>query len=192
MASIWEAPDDIRRTLEELKNEHHPHLSSASFWALCSDGKAIRNNQLIVTQSKKCTKTEKLSSGHDFKVIVMAEAWATLPDAARRIALDEALCRCGVKYVPQTLEINGKKQPVKDEIGRTVYTDQIEYDTEGVPKWRINPHDAGLFFALLQRHGRYSEEADNATRALAGKPLKKPIIADRADVADALDEQVPA
>jgi hypothetical protein len=181
MASIWEAPDDVRRTAEAIKLEHHPHLANASLWVLCADGKAIRNNQLVVTQSKRCTKTEKLSSGHDFKIIVLMEAWSILPDVARKIALDEALCRCGVKYVPQTVEVNGRKEVVKDELGRTVYTDQIEYDAEGTPKWRINPADAGLYYPLLQRHGQYSEEAENVTRSLAGKPIKRPTIAERAD-----------
>lgn len=192
MASIWEAPADIRRAAEQIKLEHHPHLANASLWVLCSDGKAIRNNQLLVTQSKKCTQTEKLSSGHDFKLIVMAEAWSALPDAARKVALDEALCRCGVKYVPQTVEVNGRKEVVKDEIGRVIYTDQIEYDNEGRPRWKINPPDAGLYYALLERHGAYSDEADNASRALAGKPIRKPVIAERADTIEALEEAVPA
>lgn len=191
MASIWEAPQEIRRMAEQIKDDSHPHLATAGLWVLCSDGKAVRNNQLVVTQSKKCTKTEKLSTGRDFKIIVLTESWSILPDAARQIALDEALCRCGVKYVPQTVEINGRKEVVKDELGRTVYTDQIEYDKEGVPKWRINPPDAGLYYAMLQRHGQYSEEAENATRALAGKRLKGPTIADRADTIEALEEAVP-
>ena len=181
MASIWEAPDDIRRNVEALKLEHHPHLANASIWVLCSDGKALRNNQLLVTQTRKCTKTEKLSTGRDFKIIIMMEAWSVLPDAARQIALDEALCRCGVKYIPQTVEVNGRKEVVKDEVGRIIYTDQIEYDAEGAPKWRINPPDAGLYYALLQRRGQYSEEAENVTRALGGKAIKVPIMADRAD-----------
>ena len=181
MASIWEAPQEIRIAAETIKDEFHPHLSNASLWVLCSDGKALRNNQLVVTQSKKCTKTEKLSTGRDFKIIVMAEAWSLLPDSARRIALDEALCRCGVKYVPQTVEVNGRKEVVKDDLGRIIYTDQIEFDRDGVPKWRINPPDAGLYYALLQRHGQYCEEAENAGRALGGKPIKRPVIAERAD-----------
>jgi len=192
MASIWEAPQEIRRTAEQIKDEHHPHLATAGLWVLCSDGKAIRNNQLIVTQSKKCTKTEKLSTGRDFKIIVLTEAWSILPDAARKIALDEALCRCGVRYVPQTVEVNGRKEVVKDELGRTIYTDEIEYDKEGVPKWRIHPPDAGLYYAMLGRHGQYSEEAENAARALAGKPLKRPVIAERADAMQELEEAVPA
>ena len=188
MASIWEAPPEIRRALDEIKKENHAHLAHASLWALCSDGKALRNNQFVVTQSKRCSQTEKLSSGSDFKVIVMMDAWSQLPDAARRVALDEALCRCGVKHVPQTVEVNGKKEVVKDELGRVIYTDEMEHDKEGRPKWKINPPDAGLYYAMLQRHGKYSEEAENTSRALGGKPLKKPVIAERADTAKELDE----
>lgn len=187
MASIWQAPDEIRRTIIELRDEHHPHLAAASFWALVSDGKAIRSNRLVVTQSKKCTGTEKLSTGHDFKIIVMAEAWAELPDKARRIHLDEALCRCGVKYVPQTMEVNGKKEIVKDELGRVVFTDEIDYDKNGSPKWTINPPDAGLYYDMLMRHGEYSEEAENVNRAIDNKPIKQPTIAVRADIIDAVE-----
>ncbi len=188
MASIWQAPDAIRKEINRIKNAHHGHLGEASIWALCSDSKPIRQNRLVVTMTKRCSKTEKLSSGHDFKIIILMEAWANLPDAARELALDEALCRCGVKYVPQMLEINGKKEVVKDEIGRTIYTDEIDVDKEGQPRWCILPSDASLYFDLLVRHGKYSEEAENTARALAGKPVKKPVAAERADVAEEMED----
>ena len=184
MASIWNAPKDIESAIRTLKDEHHPHLGSASIWVLCSDSKPIRNNQLMVTMTKRCGKTEKLATGHDFKIIVLMEAWANLPDSARMLALDEALCRCGVKYVPQTIEINGKKEVVKDDLGRVIYTDEIDVDKEGEPKWKVNPPDAGLYYSLLQRHGKYSEEAENAIAALTGKPLKLPTAAAAADLVE--------
>lgn len=178
MASIWEANEDIKRKLREIKKEFHPHLSLASIWLLCSDGNAIRDNHVIATTTQKCTRTEKLSSSHDFKITIMMETWAHLTDKGREIALDEALCRCGVKYVPQKMEINGRKEVVKDELGRIVYTDEIEYDKENNPKWKVNRPDAGLYFDLLMRRGTYSEEADNAMRALSNKPLKGPVAAE--------------
>lgn len=174
MATVWAAPDTIRKALTELRDEHHKQLGSAGFWVLCSDGRPIRQNRLVVTQSKRCTKTEKLSSGYDFKIIVLMEAWANLPDVARTLALDEALCRCGVKHVPLMVEINGKKEVVKDDLGRTIFTDEIDVDREGEPRWCINPPDAALYLPLLQRHGKYSDEADNAIRAVTGKPLVQP------------------
>lgn len=183
MAGIWEAPDDIKKLVERVKEEHHTHLARAGVWVLCSDTKAVRNNQLVFTQSKKCTKTEKLSTGHDFKLVVMAELWGELTDAQRLAAVDEALCRCGVKYVPQTVEVNGRKEVVKDEWGRVVYTEEIDYDGENRPKWKINPPDAGVYYAMLMRHGKYNEEAENVARVLAGKAAKKPVAAERADVA---------
>jgi hypothetical protein len=184
MANLWQAPQDIRKQLKEIQEEHHEHLGSASVWVLCSDGKAIRDNQLIATQSKKCTSTEKLSSGHDFKVVVMMETWSKLTDIQRAIALDEALCRCGVKRVPRMVEVNGKKEVIKDDLGRTIYTEEIDYDKNNNPKWKINTPDAGLYFAMLQRHQQYSEQAENVQRALKGKPLKGPIAADAAELID--------
>jgi hypothetical protein len=187
MAHLWQAPQDIRKLLTQIQQEHHPHLADASVWALCSDGRAIRDNQLVATQTKKCTSTEKLSTSHDFKVIVMMETWAKLTDAQRAVALDEALCRCGVKRVPRTVEVNGKKETVKDDLGRVVFTDQIDYDRDNQPRWKINPPDAGLYFALLTRHQQYSEQAENVQRALKGKALKGPMAAEGADL---IDEQV--
>jgi len=193
MASLWEAPQEIVQQVKALQGEHHEHLSLASIWVLCSDAKCIRDNRLIVTTTQKCTKTERLSSGHDFKITILMEAWAQLTDPQRAVALDEALCRCGVKYRPKTVEVNGKKEVLKDDLGRVIHTDQIEYDRENRPKWKVNAPDAGLFFDLLARHGEYGEEAENATRALAGKPLKLPVAVESADVVDTmLDEKIPA
>lgn len=187
MAEIWQAPEDIRAELNRLKDEHHPHLAAASLWVLCSDAPGIRDNQLIATQTKKCTKTEKLSSGHDFKVIILTETWSKLTDEQRSVALDEALCRCGVRLVPETVEINGRREVLKDDLGRVIYTDEIDVDKLGNPKWKINRPDADLYFALLARHGTYHEPAENTVRALEGKPLKLPTAAERADL---LDEQM--
>lgn len=187
MAEIWQAPEEIRTQLKQIKDEHHTHLAAASIWTLCSDAPGIRDNQLIATQTKKCTKTEKLSSGHDFKVIVMMETWAKLTDEQRAVALDEALCRCGVRYVPETVEINGRREVLKDDLGRIIYTDEVDVDKLGNPKWKVNRPDAELYFALLKRHGEYNEPAENTTRALEGRPLKLPHAAERADV---LDEQM--
>jgi hypothetical protein len=185
MASVWQAPDDIRRQIETLKDEFYPHLANASIWVLCSDGKAVRNNRVLVTTTSRCTKTEKLSSGHDFKITILVESWSLLPDSARTIALDEALARCGVKYVPAKVEINGKKEIVKDEWGRTIYTDEIDYDKEGQPRWKVNPPDAGVYFTLLMRRGEYNEDVENVLRALAGKPLKLPTAAEGGDLVTA-------
>jgi hypothetical protein len=185
MASIWEAPLEIEQLVKRIKQEHHKRLTQASVWVLVSDAPGIRDNRIIATQSKKATKTEKLTTGHDFKIIVMAETWSNLTDAQREVAIDEALCRCGVKYIPQTVEVNGKKEVVKDDLGRTIYTDQIAYDKEGNPKWKIEPPDAGLYFDLLKRHGSdYSEEAENVRRVLSGEPVKRPVAAERADAVD--------
>ncbi len=185
MATVWQATDEIRRQLEQLRDQHYPHLANASIWVLCSDAKNVRQNRVIVTETRKCSKAEKLATGHDFKVTIMVESWSLLPDAAREIALDEALARCGVEYVPACMEINGKKQIVKDDLGRTIYTDEINYDREGNPKWKINPPDGALYYALLMRRGEYSEEAQNVLRALAGKPLKLPTAAEGGDLVQA-------
>ena len=175
MVSIWEANEDIKAKLRKLKTEHHPHLSLAGIWLLCNDGQAIRDNQVVTTRVSKCTKTEKLASGYDFKIEIMMETWAHLTDKGRLMALDHALCQCGVRHVPQKMEINGRKEIVKDELGRIMFTDEVEYDKQNNPKWKINKPDAPLFFEMISRYGMdYCEEADNVQRLIANKPLKGP------------------
>ncbi|MEX2673027.1 MAG: putative metallopeptidase [Phycisphaeraceae bacterium] len=191
MAEIWQAPEEIRKQLQLIKDEYHTHLAPASMWVICSDGAAIRDNQLVATQTKKCTKSEKLSTGHDFKIVILMETWAKLTDDQRHLALDEALCRCGVRMVPETVEINGRREVLKDDLGRVIFTDEMDVDKLGNPKWKVNRPDAELYFKMLARKGTYNEQAENTVRALEGKPLKLPLAADRADVTDEqLDEQL--
>lgn len=185
MASIWEATVKIQQQVKQLRDQHHTHLHQASLWVLCSDAKAIRDNHIIATQTKKCTNTERLSSGHDFKIVIMMEVWSLLTDEQRAKAIDEALCRAGVKRVPQMIEINGKKDVVKDDFGRIIYTDEIAYDKEDRPKWKINRPDAELYFGMISRHADYNEEAENVQRAFEGKELKLPESATDASLVDA-------
>lgn len=185
--AIWEAPQDIRDLVAEVKEAHHKHLAQAKVWVLVNDANPIVDNQLIATGSSRCTSTEKLRTDNDFKIIVIAEGWHALTNGQRRLAIDEALCRCGVHYVPLTQKVNKKDEVIKDEIGRIVYTDKIATDGEGNPKWKINRPDASLYFQLLQRHAIYSDAVENVQNALANKPLKQPIAATQPDV-DASDD----
>lgn len=185
---IWEAPDEYKSLVNEIKEAHHQHLAQASIWVLVSDAKSIVDNRLVPTDTRRCTSTEKLKTNHDFKIIIRAGAWNVLTDNQRRVAIDEALCRCGVKYEPETIEINGKKEIVTDEIGRVIYTNTIAVDKYGEPKWKINHLDAGIYFALLQRHKVYSDEVENVQRALIGQPLKVPVAATQQVIGNEVDD----
>jgi len=186
--NVWNATAEIAATGRKVKeSHHHPRLALASIWWLICDSKPIQSDRFIAVKTQRCNKAEKLETQHDFKIVIIAEAWEMLTNDQREQALDEALCHCGVKYIPQMLEINGRKEPVKDDMGRIIYTDVISYDGDGVPKWKINQPDAGLFFAMLQRHGEYSEDARNVIRALNKKPLLQPTAAARADAVDEVE-----
>lgn len=184
MSTPWEAPSDIKQLVKEIRDNHHPEIAQASIWCLITDANGIHDNRVRSTITRKCTKTENLSTGHHFKIFVYAETWAKLTDAQRRIAIDEALCRCGVKYIPETIEVNGKRETLKDDLGRVIFTNEMAFDQDGTPKWKINKPDAEIYFAMLKRHVMYSEEVENTQRVLEGKPLKGPIAANRADVID--------
>lgn len=188
MSNVWNATAQICDLGRKVKEQfHHPRLALASIWWLLCDSKPIQSDRFVAVKIQRCNKAEKLETGHDFKVMVIAEAWEMLTNDQREQALDEAMCRCGVKYIPQMIEISGRKEPIKDDLGRIVYTDQIAYDNEGNPKWKIEQPDAGLFYAMLLRRGQYSEEAHNVLLALNGKPLLQPIAAVRADAVDEVE-----
>lgn len=182
--NIWEAPQEIKEMIAEIKAKFHLHLAQASIWALCSDANHIIDNQLVATATRRCTRTEHMKTKHHFKIEIIANGWHHLTDNQRRIAIDEALCRCGVRYLPSMQTVNKKAVVIKDDLGRTVYTDTIATDGEGIPKWKINKLDAGVYFALLQRHSHYSEGVENIINALEGKPLKRPIITEQAIISD--------
>lgn len=176
-SQIWEATDEYKQLVNDLKNAYHEHLALASIWVLITDQKHIVDNRLVITDTKRCTKTEKLKTGHDFKITIRAESWPVLTEAQRKIAIDEALCRCGVRFMPETMNINNKDIPIRDDIGRVIYTTTIATDDQGNPKWKMNQLDAGAYFGLLQRYNVYSEEVGNILNVLSGKPIKKPIAA---------------
>jgi len=177
MVSVWEAPRAIQDTVKRLRKAHHPHLEQASIWVLCSDRSPLRRNKFVPTVTTLCTKTEKLSSGHDFKITISMDGWQRLTDPQREIALDDALHRCGVKREPETIEINGKAVVIKDDLGRIIYTDEIAYDKEGRPRWQIMPPDGEVFFGMLRRYKGYNDEAENTIRTIEGKPLVQQVAA---------------
>jgi len=174
MPTVWQAPPNVRVLVERIKS-HHPHLGQASIWVLMSTASAVTCNRFVATRASLCTKTEKLESGHDFKIIISSDAWQKLTDAQREVEIGKALCRCGVRYEPETIEINGKAHVVKDDLGRVIYTDEIAYDKEGRPRWCVNKPDAEIYFSLFKRRGAYDESTDNACRLVRGEPLTQQI-----------------
>ncbi len=172
--SVWDAANDIVDMVKNIKLVSHPHLVNANIWVLMSDSKGIRDNKIIYTKVSKTTKTEKYKTNNDFKIIIIGDSWTSATEVQRKIALDEALCHCGVKRVAMTMEVNGKKEVVKDDIGRTIYTEEIDTDSEGNPRWKTNSFDASLYYAMLQRHSNYSEEVSNVLAAANGRPLLLP------------------
>lgn len=181
---LWDAPQEIVDIVTNLR-PNHPHLNTASIWVLVSDGKHIVDNRLVPTKTSLCTKTEKYKTGNDFKITVMAAAWAMLTDKQREVAIDIALSKCGVKYEPQSVEVNGKKEILKDDIGRTLFTNEIQYDKNGNPKWKLNKPDAEIFYNILDKYGLYETSVENVKRVLNNEPLIQPLTAERADEVDA-------
>lgn len=191
MATIWdEHLESIQGLLKKVKDQHHPHLELASIWLLATNSNPIVDNKIVYTRVSRCTKTEKLKTNHDFKIIVSADVYLLLTDDQQEIVIDEALCRCGVKYMPQTIQTgNGKEEVVKDQLGRIIYTTEIALDSEGMPRWKLNKPDAETFFALLQRRGLYSQEIQNIDNALTGKPIVKPFVVDQAPIDSVMDDE---
>jgi hypothetical protein len=173
---IWEPGEDIKKIVKDLKDANYPDLNQASIWVLVNDANPLVDNRLTPVEARICTTTEKFKSGHDFKIVIRARAWEKLTDDQRKIALDEALSRCGVRYKPQTVTVNGKEEPIKDDLGRILYSSEIMTDDSGTPKWKMNRPDVSAFFALIKRYGSHSVDIENFVRVLNGQDPVEPSI----------------
>jgi len=81
-----------------------------------------------------------------------------LSDYQKEALVDLRVCCCQVEYEPEVQEENGKKKPVKDKWGRTVYTNVIKLDDEGNPKWKAAPLDLHVIQDNIARYGCWCQD----------------------------------
>lgn len=160
----WECASDVCDLFYAVKQKyHHPRLEMAEFAICFVDTKPFVRGRFNWGKVQKFSPLARLwhadNKKRDFLVILCADAWHSVLNIAQREALlDLHLTRCDVEYVPQTVEENGKKQVVKDEFGRVQMSDEVKYDDDGVPKWKVQPLDLHVFTENVTRYGIWCED----------------------------------
>ncbi len=162
MAAVWQANLEVEQLVEKVRLKHHvPRLATASVAVCFTDSKPFVHGRFNWGKVNKFSTIAKLyqSKSYDFLITLCADAWLSILGEKQREALvDLHLERCQVDYEPLTVEVNGKKQPVKDEWGRVQVSDVVKTDDDGVPKWKVYPLDLLVFQRNVMRYGCWSED----------------------------------
>lgn len=159
---IWKATGDVLDILDKVKVLHHSdRLSEASVVLCFDDSKPFVRNKINLGKVSKFNSLARLwqNQKHDFCLVICADLWHdVLGNPEREALVDLLLSRCEVERIPETIEENGKKKPVKDEWGRIQYTKEIKLDDEGNPKWKVAPLDLELFAKNVRRYGLWLDD----------------------------------
>lgn len=159
---VWCAPAEVFDLVNTVKKKWHlPRLEEAEIAISFNDSKPFKNGRFNWGKTAKFSSLAKLwhSKKYDFHISLCADAWLTVLKASQREALiDLHLTRCVVEYMPETIEENGKKHPVKDEWGRVQFTNEIKKDDDGIPKWKIDPLDLNVFQENVIRYGVWCQD----------------------------------
>jgi hypothetical protein len=162
MANPWKAPQDVLELINHVKEKFHgERLADASIVGCFDDSKAFVKNKINLGKVSKFSTLARLwqNQKHDFCLVICADLWHdVLGNTEREALVDLLLSRCEVELVPETIEENGKKKPVKDEWGRIQYTKEIKLDDEGNPKWKVAPLDLELFAKNVRRYGLWLDD----------------------------------
>lgn len=162
MANPWKAPQDVLELINHVKEKfHNERLAEASIVGCFDDSKPFVRNKINLGKVAKFNHLARLwqNQKHDFCLVICADLWHdVLGNAEREALVDLLLSRCEVERIPETIEENGKKKPVKDEWGRIQYTKEIKLDDEGNPKWKVAPLDLELFAKNVRRYGLWLDD----------------------------------
>lgn len=161
-ANPWKTPQDVLELINRVKDKYHSErLANASIVSAFDDSKPFVRNKINLGKVAKFNHIARLwqSQQHDFCLVICAELWHNvLKNPEREALIDLLLSRCEVELVPETIEENGKKKPVKDEWGRIQYSNEMKVDDEGNPKWKIAPLDLELFAKNVRRYGLWLDD----------------------------------
>lgn len=160
--TMWKAPREVEQLLEAVKKKHHsPRLDDCSV-ALCfEDSSTFVKNKLNLGKLTKFGAMARLyqQDKFDFCLTIPFSLWQDVLNLeSKKAYLDLQLTRCSMEYEPETIEENGKKKKVADELGRTVYSNAPKYDAEGNVKWKVEPMDLEVFAKNVSRYGLWQDD----------------------------------
>ena len=158
----WKASQDVLDLVGSVYTTHHSaRIPDAAIGVCFDDSKPFVQNKLNLGKVTKFSPLAKLWQGTklDFCIPISMDFWHSVLTAEQREAyVDLQLSRCGVEYLPEEIEENGKKKVIKDEFGRIQYTSDIKTDDDGNPKWKILPLDLEIFSSNIRRYGLWYDE----------------------------------
>ncbi len=168
--NVWQAPANVLDLLDEVKAKHHsPRLDQATIGLCFADTKAFPNNCLNYGKTVKISTFARIWQERklDFCLTLCADVWhSILNDQQKQALLDLHLSRCEVECV-SVLDEKGK--PVKDEWERVQYTEEIKFNDDGTPKWKVLPLDLTVFAINVRKYGLWCEELDEFGTVLQGE-----------------------
>lgn len=175
MGNCWQAQKGhkVLDLMNELKAKYHsPELDEANIAVVFDDAEKLKyvnpdmglvdygSLKQVSPKAKPTTQNETYPDGLDFIIYINALAWSDLTPNQQRAKMDEWLASAGVKYVPERAELKAKPgqeaKPgpiIKDEKGRTVYTDEIQRDDQGRPIFKTIKPDIIIYMDALRRNG---------------------------------------
>lgn len=174
MSTIWEMEQSspVYDMLTRLIRRNHQHLAEAKIVLYCCDKLKLRGDHVVIAEAKKASPMLKASTNADFTVTFYMMPWGDLDSNQKEACFDHELFHCGVAYEPVKEQVgmsaSGKQKwkVVKDEYGRKQYTNTIERDENGEPKWRIIPHDLEEFRDVVERYGMWDENLQQFKQAI--------------------------
>ncbi len=157
----WLANSDILDLTNSIKEKHHPHLDQARVSVCFNDSKPFKKDKFnwgTVTKFSAMAKTHQVNK-YDFCICLSSEAWVgVLNNEQREALLDLHLSCCGVEHLPEIAIVNGKKTPIKDEFGRTVFSEEVKTDQEGNPVYKKLPLDIDVIQENVKRFGCWCKD----------------------------------
>jgi hypothetical protein len=160
----WQAGNDVLKLLEQVKEKtHSPRLEMASITLCFEDSRPFKKGKFNWGRVVKLNPLAKLfqqkDKQYDFLIMTSADAWHEVLSGTQREAfIDLHLTRIQPEFLPNFIEENGKKKPVKDKWGRVEYSNEVKCDEEGNPIWIINPLDMFVMADNYRRYGPWCEE----------------------------------
>lgn len=163
MSTVWKATDDILELIDSVKKKHHcPRLQDADFVACFDDCKPFVKNKLNLGKVSKFSNLAKLwqNKNHDFCFIIPIDLWRDILSKSeqKEAYIDLLLSRCTMEFMPSVVEVNGKKEKVKDDWGRIQYTETPKLDSEGNYRWIVLPLDLEIYTENVRRYGLWLDQ----------------------------------
>lgn len=177
---VWVADSDVFSLIEKVKTQYHcPRLEDASIAASFVDAKPFIRERFNWGKVSKFAPAAKLwhEKKHDFLITLCDAAWHILSESQKEALIDLHLNCCQVEYKPEMIGENGKQKPAKDDWGRIVYTNQVKFDEDGNPKWKVLPLDITMFQENVVRYGCWCQDLLDLKTAIEGCDERDPPLA---------------